>query len=78
MNALELKTLMQRRAILKTIRDDFNGCVERQRDLSFALGKHQTNKGVRANLAWLVKNGYLTLTRTGGSTKTYTLTEKAT
>jgi len=78
MNALELKALIQRKRILKTIRDDFNGSVERQRDISIALGRHITNKGVRDDLAWLVKHGYLTLSRPCGATKTYTLTEKFT
>ncbi len=76
MNANELIRMGQRKLILTKIRDDFNGCVERQRDITTALGKHYTNKNVRGDLDWLVKHGYLILSLPGGAVKTYTLTEK--
>ena len=70
--------MMMRRQILKVIRDEFNGSVERQGDIAIAICGNATSSMVSKNLKWLVEHGYLTVTRPGGFTKTYTLTEKAT
>lgn len=78
MNITELKLMMERKRILKTIRDDFNGFAESQNDISRAISGSERNHSVIANLDWLVENGYLTLVRIDGWTKTYTLTEKVT
>lgn len=75
MNAHELKTMMYRKLILKTIRDDFNGLAESQKAIAVAVTGCESSSCVIRNLKWLVENGYLILERTGWK-KAYTLTEK--
>lgn len=77
MNAHELKTLIQRKLILKAIRDDFNGVGESQKAIMIAVNRCKSSTSVRNDLDWLVENGHLTLKRNGWK-KTYTLTEKVT
>jgi len=78
MNITELKLMMQRKRILKVIRDEFDGFAESQNDISRAISGSVGNHSVIANLDWLVDNGYLLLEIKDGWNKTYTLTEKTT
>jgi len=78
MNADELKTVVQRKLILKTIRDDFNGSVQNQNAIVLAISGWKTKRGVISNLNWLVAHGELFLEIKDARTKSYTLTETAT
>ena len=78
MNANELIRMGQRKLILKMVKDNFNGVVEKETEIIVALRGYRSNKSVRNDLDWLVEHGYLLLERKDNWTKTYTLTEKAT
>lgn len=78
MNITELKLMMQRKRILKVIRDEFDGFAQSQNDISRAISGSVGNHSIIANLDWLVEKGYLLLERKDNQRKTYTLTEKVT
>jgi len=61
MNAHELKTVVQRKLILKVIRDKFNGSVPNQNAIVLAISGCRSNTGGISNLNWLVDHGYLIL-----------------